>query len=415
MKRHEIYLLALVLLVALVPAIAVGVEPTVIISTYAVTPDVLQPGDVGTITVTLTSTATAASRTETIVETGPGGAQETTTTDTQINAFVEDVTLQGNGVDVLTGSFQSVGEIGPGQSFPLTFSFMAPTGEGIYYPEVWVRVRGATAVKYPIPVNVNSQYALIKKPAIRVERSVPESVVPGEPFNLTLGLFNDGEAAANDITVEVNTSTQSMTAASPQTYYFQKIAPGEQKALNMRFLTDTDTPLGLQPILITVTYQNADGSVFREASTAGVPIQGRADLGIASVTTDPTPITLGDQISLIIRIENSGTGDANSARATIDGLPLPGGKEAFMGTIEPKNDAPAVFTLTADEAGTFNYTLTITFTDDFGIHTTEETLQLTVAESNNTVLVIAVLAIVIIAAAVAIWWWRRRQQEEEIV
>lgn len=414
MKRQAIYLLALVVLAIFVPALAAADAPTVIISDYTVTPDVLQPGDIGTITVTLTNTATAASRTETIVGTGAGGAQETTTTNTQINAFVEDVTLQGNGIEVLTGSFGRVGEIGPGQSVPLTFSFRAPPGEGLYFPEVWVRVSGATAVKYPIPVNVNSQYALIKKPAIRVERSVPESVVPGDRFNLTLGLFNDGEATAYDITATVNASTQSITAATPQTHYFQELAPGEQEELTMQFLTDTGTPIGLQPILITVTYLNADGSVFREASTAGVPIQGRADLGIASLSTDPTLIAEGDQISLIIRIENSGTGDANSVRATIDGLPLPGGKEAFMGTIEPDNDAPAVFTLTADEAGTFDYTLTITYTDDFGTHMVEETLQMTVAESNNTVLVIAVLAVLIVAAAVAIWWWRR-QQEEEIV
>lgn len=414
MKRQAIYLLALVVLAIFVPALAAADAPTVIISDYTVTPDVLQPGDIGTITVTLTNTATAASRTETIVGTGAGGAQETTTTNTQINAFVEDVTLQGNGIEVLTGSFGRVGEIGPGQSVPLTFSFRAPAGEGLYFPEVWVRVSGATAVKYPIPVNVNSQYALIKKPAIRVERSVPESVVPGDRFNLTLGLFNDGEATAYDITATVNASTQSITGATPQTHYFQELAPGEQEELTMQFLTDTGTPIGLQPILITVTYLNADGSVFREASTAGVPIQGRADLGIASLSTDPTLIAEGDQISLIIRIENSGTGDANSVRATIDGLPLPGGKEAFMGTIEPDNDAPAVFTLTADEAGTFDYTLTITYTDDFGTHMVEETLQMTVAESNNTVLVIAVLAVLIVAAAVAIWWWRR-QQEEEIV
>jgi hypothetical protein len=415
MKRHEIYLLALVLLAACVPGIAAADEPTVVISSYTVTPDVLQPGDIGTITVTLTNTATDASRTETIVGTGAGGAQETTTTNTQINAFVEDVTLQGNGIEVLTGSFGRVGEIGPGQSIPLTFSFRAPTGEGIYFPEVWVRVSGATAVKYPIPVNVNSQYALIKKPAIRVERSVPESVVPGDRFNLTLTLVNDGAATASDITVNANTTTQSITAATPQTYYFSAIPPGGQEVIDMQFLTDTETELGLQPILITVTYLNADGSVFREASTAGVPIQGKADLGIASVSTDPTPIMVGDQISLIIRIENSGTGDANSVRATLDGLPLPGGKEAFMGTIEPKNDAPAVFSLTADEAGTFNYTLTTTFTDDFGTHTTQETLQMTVGRSNNTILLVAILVIVLISAAVVFWWWRRRQPEEEIV
>jgi hypothetical protein len=286
MKVNVPALLTLLLLAACIPAITAADEPTVIVSNYTVTPDVLQPGDLGTITVILTSTATTATRTDTSVGTGPGQTQETKTTNTQINAFVEDVTLEGNGVDVLTGSFKRVGEIGPGQSVPLTFSFRAPAEEGIYFPEVWVRVSGATAVKYPIPVNVNSQYALIKKPAIRVERSVPANVVPGDPFNLTLGLFNDGEAAANDITVSVNASTQSITAATPQTYYFQELAPGEQATLDMRFLTDTDTPLGLQPILITVTYLNADGSVFREASTAGVPIQGKADLGIASVSTD---------------------------------------------------------------------------------------------------------------------------------
>ncbi|MDN7025001.1 S-layer protein [Methanoculleus sp. FWC-SCC1] len=414
MNGQGAYILALILLAACIPGIAAADEPTVLVSNYTVTPDVLQPGDIGTVTVILTSTATAASRTEANVEMGPGQTQETTTTNTQINAFVEDATLQGNGVDVLTGSFGRVGEIGPGQSMPLTFLFRAPAEEGIYFPEVWIRVRGATDLKYPIPVNVNSQYALIKKPAIRIERSVPESVTPGDPFNLTLVLFNDGEATAGDVTVNANATTRSMTAATPQTYYFREIAPGEQKTIPMRFLTDTETELGLQPVLITVAYRNADGNVFRETSTVGVPIQGRADLGIASVSTDPTRITVGDPIDLIIRVENSGTGDANSVRATIDGLPLPGGKEAFMGTIEPQNDAPAVFSLAADEAGTFDYTLTITFTDDFGTHTTEETLQMTVTESNNTVLLIAVLVIVLIAAAVAFWWWRRRQQEEEI-
>ncbi|HDR72706.1 MAG TPA: S-layer protein [Methanoculleus sp.] len=415
MKRHERFLLALVLLAACGIGVAAANEPTVIISTYTVTPAVLQPGDIGTITVTLTSTATAASRTETIVRTGSGGAQVSATTNTQINAFVEDVTLQGEGIEVMTGSFGRVGEIGPGQSMPLTFLFRAPAVEGIYFPEVWIRVRGATDVKYPVPVNVNSKYALIKRPAIRVERRVPESVVPGERFNLTLTLVNDGAATANDITVNANATTRSITAATPQTLYFPAIPPGGQEAIDMQFLTDKGTDTGLQPVMVTVTYLNADGSVFRETSTAGVPIRGRAALGIASVSTDPTRITAGDRVDLIIRVENTGTGDADSVRATIDGLPLPGGTVAFMGTIEPQNDAPAVFTLTADEAGTFDYTLRITYTDDFGTHTAEEALQLTVAESNNTVLVIAVLVIVLIAAGIAVWWWRRRQQEEEIV
>ncbi|RXE56700.1 S-layer protein [Methanoculleus taiwanensis] len=413
MRSWELCVAALIFMLLVLPGIVTADQPSVIVSNYTVTPAVVQPGDLGTITVVLTNTATAATRTEAAAETVPGQGQTTTTTNTQINAVIEDATLKGDGIEVLTGSYGRIGALGPGQSARLTFLFRAPAEDGIYFPEVWVRVAGATSLKYPVPVNVNSGYAIIKKPAIRIERSVPESVIPGQPFNLTLVVANDGQAAANDVTVNVNASTSSITAATPQTFYIPRLAPGEEAAREMRFLTDTGTALGLQPILITVAYQNNDGNLFREVSTVGVPIQGKAELGVASVSTDPTRITVGDPIDLIIRVENSGTGDANSVRATIDGLPLQGGKEAFMGTIEPNNDAPAVFTLTADEAGTFDYTLLITYTDDFGTHTMEERLQMAVADSDDTLLLIAAAAIVIVAAVVAVWWWRRRRREEE--
>ncbi len=414
MRLCALLLTAFLLILLVIPGIATADEPTVSVSNYTVTPAVVQPGDIGTITVVLTNTATAATRTEAAVETVPGQGQVTTTTNTQINAFIEDVTLQGDGIDVLTGSFGRVGALGPGQSTTLTFLFRAPAEDGIYFPEVWVRVTGATSVKYPIPVNVNSAYSIIKKPAIQVDRSVPESVIPGQSFNLTLVLTNDGQVTANDITVNANASTSSITATTPQTYYIPQLAPGENVSRELRFLTDTGTALGLQPILITVSYQNTNGNLFHDASTVGVPIQGEAELGIASVSTTPTRITRGDAVDLVIRVENSGTGAANSVRATIDGLPLEGSREAFMGTIDPNNDAPAVFSLTANATGTFDYTLIISYTDDFGTHTTEEALQIAVARSDNTLLIAAVV-LVLVAAAVAFWWWRRRQREEDTV
>ncbi|HQD25052.1 MULTISPECIES: COG1361 S-layer family protein [Methanoculleus] len=397
--------IVLILILVLIPASATAQAPSVIVSNYTVTPPVLMPGDEGTITVVLTSTAPAASGSPLEIR-----LDMNTSTETAQNAYIESVLVNGEGVEVLTGSFQDIGEIGPGQSIPLTFQIRAPGKEGIYFPEIWVSVRDAADVRYPIPVNVNSAYALAKKPALRVERTVPTTVDPGSPFNVTLTLINDGQASANDITVAINTTSNAITPRTSENYYIPELGAGEETVLNLSFETDTNAPLGLTPVLVITDYRSADLAAFRQVATIGVPIVGRAEMGVASIRTDPARVTAGDPVDLTIRIENTGTADAESVRATIDGLPLPGSREAFLGTIEPGNDGPAVFTLQADQEGEYPYTLTIQYTDDYGVHTTRQDLNLTVAASNTIPTIAIAAAVLIIAVVIAVLWYRRRQE-----
>jgi hypothetical protein len=398
-----------IVILVLIPAAAAAVAPTVIVSNYTVTPAVLMPGDEGTITVVLTSTASAATGSGLNVRVDAGGVN--TTQEMPGNAYIENVLLNGKGLEVRTGSFQDIGEIGPGQSFPLTFQIRAPGEEGIYFPEVWVSVRGATGVKYPIPVNVNSAYALVKKPSLRVERTVPASVDPGDSFNVTLTLHNDGQASASEVSVGINATSDSITPKSAENYYIPELRPGEEAVLNLSFETDTSAPLGLEPVVVTIDYRSADLAAFRQVATIGIPIVGRAEMSVASIRTEPSRVTAGTPVDLTIRIENTGTADATSVRATIEGLALPGTKEAFLGTIEPGNDGPAVFSLQAGQEGDYPYTLTIQYTDDYGAHTTEQALNLVVAESNSvpTLVIAAVVLVVVIAAA--FYWYRRRKEE----
>ncbi|MFA7199457.1 MAG: CARDB domain-containing protein [Methanoculleus sp.] len=397
----------LIVLLVLIPVTATAQTPTVIVSNYTVTPAVLMPGDEGTITVILSSTAPAAmgSPLEIRLDGGIGGMNTSTE-----NAYIENVLLNGEGVEVLTGSFQDIGEIGPGQSIPLTFQIRAPGKEGLYFPEVWVRVRDATGVRYPVPVNVNSAYAVIKRPALRVERTVPESVDPGDPFNVMLTVQNEGQASANDVSVNVNTTSGAIVPKNSENYYITELRPGTESVLNLTFETDPNAPLGLTPVIVTIDYQNADRTAFRQMAEVGIPIVGRAEMGIASIRTEPSRITAGDQVDLTIRIENTGTADAGSVRATIEELSLPGSKEAFLGTIEPGNDGPAVFTLEADQEGEFPYTLAIHYTDEYGTHTTRQALQVVVAESNTLPLFAVAAVILIIAIVAAAFWYRRRKE-----
>jgi len=402
---------ALILILLLIPAAASAAAPTVFVSNYTVTPAVLMPGDEGTITVVLTSTVPGATGSPLNIRLDPGTGEANTSAETQENAYIENVLLVSTDVEVLTGSFQDIGEIGPGQSFPLTFRIRAPGEEGIYFPEVWVRVRDGAGVRYPVPVNVNSAYALIKRPALRVERTVPASVDPGDPFNVTLIIHNDGQASASDISVSVNATSSAIVPKNSENYYIPELRAGKISVLNLTFETDTNVPLGIAPITVAIDYQGADLTVSRQVATIGVPIVGRAEMGIASIRTEPARITAGDPVDLTIRLENTGTADAESVRATIEDLPLPGSKEAFLGTIEPGNDGPAVFTLQADEAGEFDYTLTIRYTDDYGEHTVRQTLLVAVAEQSLVPAIAAAAAILIIVIVAAIFWYRRRQEK----
>jgi hypothetical protein len=389
---------ALILILLLVPATATAQGPTVIVSNYTVTPAVLMPGDEGTITVVLSSTAPATAGSPLAIQLDSGAGGMNATQPAMENAYIQSVLLNGEGVEVLTGSFQDLGEIGPGQSFPVTFLIRAPGEEGIYFPEVWVSVRDGTSVRYPVPVNVNSAYALARKPALRVERTVPDSVDPGDPFNVTLTIQNEGQASAGDVSIRINTSSDAITLGGSENYYIPELRPGESSILNLTFETD-------------ITYRNAELATFRQAATIGVPIVGRAEMGIASIRTEPVRITAGSPVDVTFRLENTGTADAKSVRATIGDIALPGTKEAFLGTIEPGNDAPAVFALDADRAGAFDYTLTIEYADDYGVHTTRQALQMVVAD-RDPVPALAVAAAVLIIVALALIYWHRRRKEE---
>ena len=127
--------------------------PTVTITEYKVSPSVLLPDTLGTITITVKNTATSATLKE---NTGIVTSDASTTKVTDINVNIENVKLEGNGITVLTNDFERVGEIGPGQSIPLTFSIQAPSKSGMYFPEVWIDTTGGTSTRYPIPVNVNT-------------------------------------------------------------------------------------------------------------------------------------------------------------------------------------------------------------------------------------------------------------------
>jgi hypothetical protein len=178
----------------------------------------------------------------------------------------------------------------------------------------------------------------------------------------------------------------------------------------MVFSTDKKAPLGLNRVLFAISYVSPDGTTITQSEVLGIHVKGKAKIGIASVSLDPVRIKKGDPVSLIIRLENTGTANADSVKASID-IPMSGGKDAYVGKIEPNNDAPAVFALQAGNPGTYPYTLTMQYEDDYGVQTRTETLQVTVMDGDSTGLIVAILLILILGGVGGYWYFVVRKKE----
>lgn len=410
-QRRAITGTLLVILVTLmvVPGSAMDNEgdmenPTVIITEYTVTPAVLLPGDKGTVTITLMNTARTASVSEHSGVALNGAYAMTRNTD--INVYIERVSLEGDGVRVLTDPFERLGSLGPGQSVPVTFVIQAPDTDGIYFPEARIDVRNGRSTRYPVTVNVNTVISAQKKPALSVTRSLPDRVTPGDDCRAEISIRNTGLTRAGDIAIQVNSSTRSLLLASPGRYYVDHLDPGEIHNISLTLMTDKTTPTGIDPVTLTITYLNPDDTLEEQTEIIGVPVTGTAELAVKSFTTEPAIPSPHSPFKLIVRVENTGTGQATSVKVTLDS-PAAGTRSAFIGSIGQKSDAPAIFHLRAGSEEVIPVTLAISYTDDSGDQIiTEEATIPTGPPSDLPLLGGLILGAALITGAVWYWWIR---------
>jgi hypothetical protein len=133
-------------------------------------------------------------------------------------------------------------------------------------------------------------------------------------------------------------------------------------------------------------------------------MKGVSELGFVSVDTNPTRLTENTPFDLTVRIENTGTGEAKQVSAKVD-LPAEGTKEAFIGKIKPGNDAPAIFLLEGMKGGNYPYNLTISYTDDMGVHTVIRQMNMRVTPSDSSGNIILLLLILAILGFLAYRYW----------
>ena len=227
--------LILILLLLLITPVTSANAPALTIMDYTIQPEILTPGELGTVTVTIKNTAV------------------------NISADIEDIYLFAPHFEHDHKRFENVGMLGGGSSTLITFAFHAPEDEGIYFPEIHIvyhpeGIPARDTLRYPFPVRVNERTPL-KKAAIELKKDIPDEIHPGADFLLVLTLNNTGETAAHDIFIEIS-DVPSIYSNEPRNYYIEHPAPEKTHELQLHFKSSEETPTGTIKIPINITYEH---------------------------------------------------------------------------------------------------------------------------------------------------------------
>jgi hypothetical protein len=310
-------------------------------------------------------------------------------------------------IDPVGPSKTLIGSISDVDKFTLSYQVYvkSATVENVYYAPLtltWSNAMDATPVSTILLIGM--KVSGVKEPSLEVTKVMPSYIQPGSDFDITLILTNKGESNAAGITVIMNLTDSTISSKGPSRFYINQLVPNESSEVTLSLTSGKSSSTGMYYVPVVITYIGAAGA---KTQTEVIGIKGIADMSIKSISHTPIKIGEGDSITLTIRVENVGAGNAKSTKASIN-IPFDGERSAFLGKIEPDEDAPAVFTLRAGGAGSYKYNISLEYEDDFGTHTVNKSAELVVFSSGISPLV--PIAVIVIALLLFVIYRMRKKK-----
>jgi len=239
--------------------------------------------------------------------------------------------------------------------------------------------------------------------------AVEKMVKPGDEFTVKFQFRNIGTGIARN--VKVDPSSDKFIVIGSSLKVIDVMKPGEGANLTMGFSVDESVSPGTYLIPVELSFLGERGDAYNTSGKIGMKILHGADLNLQDLKIEPLTIKRGDKVTVQVRVENVGDGRAENVKVTLDS-DLSGNKKAYVGGLEKDDDAPAIFTLMANNEGELKNKLIITYTDDFGAHNLTEEFALTIKNNgNNDAMFIATGIIALSLVAIVVYLFSKRKKE----
>lgn len=277
---------------------------------------------------------------------------------------------------------------------------------GVYQLEFTIKDNSGTSFSRRIPIRVegNPDLVLIGTEIlpVNVDNSSYGAIIPGQEFYLRTAVKNAGNGNAKNVRVMLDLNESSpLIPLEDNVRFVENLSAGSSENISFKLLLGSNADVQPYKIPLRITATN-DTETFKIDKTQeiGINVRNKAKLDIASLKFDPEMPVKGQQVSMTVRLENVGEGEARSVEARLEGLEGSGSTGAFLGRLDKDDDAPAVFTFIPEKTGDQTATLLVEYEDDFGEHQLSEDLTFNVKSQEGNILPIVLAAVLILAAAV---------------
>ena len=237
--------------------------------------------------------------------------------------------------------------------------------------------------------SVNASYCVTAE----ISDITPSSIGIGEEFTIGIQIENCGDELPAHIYFELLNPPTDITIKEPLILEIPELNyVNSERFITYHMRTNNDALPGTHIIKAKLFY----GDVIRDYNITFEVIGNEAELGIASLKTNPVLPRKGETVELTMRIENTGEGIAKSVGVYMD-HPFQGLKQSFIGSLNPDEDGPAILTFVVDNAGEFEFPVTISYYDDFGKNEikTNVTINVLKKESNLGAIILTILILVV--------------------
>ncbi len=273
--------------------------PAVMVTDYKVEPEVLMPGDTGTIAVTIMNMDTKSSETESTTSGGLGGATSSTKV-SEVSAEIETIRLSSSGeIEWLQkGShrtqYYNVGSLGQGQSILISLPIKAEdsTSDGTYFTELYIEVDNGDNVRFPVPVKVESSSVEI------LEKDIPADISLSESREIEIVVANNRPNSVSGVQVHVQAESEELEFI-PERIYIGNLAAYEQRDLIFSI-----TPLseGNKDLQFIVDYKN-DVNSHQNRLDSAVSVRSNSDIKLILVAA-PESVAKGEVAKIEFDVAN---------------------------------------------------------------------------------------------------------------
>lgn len=277
---------------------------------------------------------------------------------------------------------------------------------GIYQLEFTIKDNSGTSFSRRIPIRVEGNPDLVLTGTeifpVNENNFSSGAIVPGQEFYLRTAVKNAGNGEAKNVRVMLNLNNSSpLIPLEDNVRFFENLSAGSSENLSFKLLLGSNADVQPYRIPLRITASNStDTFQIDKIQEIGINVLNRAKIDVSSLKFDPGMPVRGQQVSMTVRLENVGEGEARSVKARLEGLEGSGSTAAFLGRLDKDDDAPAVFTFTPEKAGEQEVTLLVEYEDDFGKHQLSEDLTFSVERQEGSIIPLVLGAVLILAAIV---------------